>query len=230
MKPELRRVGQGQHPVVVINGFSGMVDEVIAMAEALGPLPQHAGNYYPGRRRVIDEADGAANAYVERLCREAAPFIAGAFDCDRFDLLEASFSMVTTDPAALAPAQKAPHFDSTEPTYLALLHYLHVPAGSGTAFYRQRSTGIEQVSESNVEQFVRTAEREAAMLPAGSGYIQGSDAFFEQIGRVEGVADRLVIYQGSLLHSGIIPAGMSFSTNPREGRLTANLFVRGHQE
>jgi hypothetical protein len=31
-----------------------------------------------------------------------------------------------------------------------------------------------------------------------------------------------------LLHSGIIPADMSFSTDPREGRLTANLFVRGH--
>ena len=40
--------------------------------------------------------------------------------------------------------------------------------------------------------------------------------------------DRLIIYQGSLLHSGIIPAGMNFSPDPREGRLTANFFVRGH--
>jgi hypothetical protein len=66
------------------------------------------------------------------------------------------------------------------------------------------------------------------MLPGNSGYIHGSDPFFEQIGAVEAVPDRLIIYQGSLLHSGIIPGGMSFSADPREGRLTANIFVRGH--
>jgi hypothetical protein len=38
----------------------------------------------------------------------------------------------------------------------------------------------------------------------------------------------LIIYQGSLLHSGIIPPGMPFSSDPEVGRLTANLFVRGH--
>ena len=46
--------------------------------------------------------------------------------------------------------------------------------------------------------------------------------------RLKASPDRLVIYQGSLLHSGIIPPGMSFSADPREGRLTANIFVRGH--
>ena len=61
-----------------------------------------------------------------------------------------------------------------------------------------------------------------------SGYIAGSDEFFEQIGAVEAVPDRLIIYQGSLLHSGIIPDDMTFSADPREGRLTANIFVRGH--
>ena len=34
--------------------------------------------------------------------------------------------------------------------------------------------------------------------------------------------------QGSLLHSGIIPAGMNLSSDPRVGRLTANFFLRGH--
>jgi hypothetical protein len=38
----------------------------------------------------------------------------------------------------------------------------------------------------------------------------------------------MIIYQGSLLHSGIIPRGMNFSVDPREGRLTANLFVQGY--
>ena len=100
--------------------------------------------------------------------------------------------------------------------------------GTGTAFYRQRSTRIERVTEVNVSTFVRTADAEAAMLPAGSGYINGSNDFFEQIGAVEAVPDRLIIYQGSLLHSGIIPADMNLSPDPRIGRLTANFFLRGH--
>ena len=63
--------------------------------------------------------------------------------------------------------------------------------------------------------------------PRRSGYIVGSDEFFEQVAAVEAVPDRLLIYQGGLLHSGIIPPEMSFSADPRRGRLTANLFIRG---
>ena len=227
MRPELRRLGQAASPVVIVDEFSGELDRILDIAEGLAPYPPHT-NYYPGLRRIITLADDAADSYVQETCERAAQFIAGAFDLDRFTLLEASFSMVTTSPAKLTPPQRAPHFDTTDAKHLALLHYLRVPCGSGTAFYRQRSTGIEQVTDSNVELFVRTAKADAALLPADAGYIDGSDEHFEQIGAVEGVPDRLIVYQGSLLHSGIIPPDMSFSADPREGRLTANLFVRGN--
>jgi len=228
VKPELRRIGTEQSPVVVIDNFSGRLGEILEIAEALAPYPALKSNYYPGLRRLITSTDEAADAYVEETCERAGQFIAGAFDVDSFDLIEASFSMVTTLPSELSRPQRAPHFDTPDPKYYALLHYLRVPAGSGTAFYRQRSTGIERVTEGNIGAFVTTAEREAALLAPDSGYIHGSDEFFEQIGTVEAVPDRLIIYQGSLLHSGIIPAAMNFSADPREGRLTANLFVRGH--
>lgn len=228
MRPELRRVGRSATPVVVIDDFSGDVAGLVDIAAGLAPFPGHKGNYYPGLRRVITPADAAANAYVEKTLTDAAQFIAGAFDVDRFDLIEASFSMVTTDPAKLTPAQRAAHFDTTDPKHYAVLHYLNVPPASGTAFYRQRSTGIERVTDDNVATFVRAAQTEAAALPSDSGYLFGSDAHFEEIGSVEAMPDRLIIYPGSLLHSGIIPPGMSFSADPREGRLTTNIFVRGH--
>jgi hypothetical protein len=227
VRPELRHVGNCKSPVVVIDGFSGELDRILEIAESLVPYPAHT-NYYPGVRRVIMRSDDAADAYVEETCERAAQFIAGAFDVDRFDLLEASFSMVTRPPAELSPPQRAPHFDTTDQMHLALLHYLRVPPDSGTAFYRQRSTGIERLTESNVALFVETAKTDAAKLRADSGYIQGSDDFYEQIGAVEAVPDRLIIYPGSLLHSGIIPPEMTLSADPREGRLTANLFVLGH--
>ena len=105
---------------------------------------------------------------------------------------------------------------------------LRVPRGSGTAFYRHRTTGIERVTPANVNRFVAVANAESKKLPADSGYVHGSDNFYEQIGAVEAVPDRMIIYHGSLLHSGIIPAGMSFSSDPRDGRLTANFFLRGN--
>ena len=229
MKPELRRVGNTQSPVVVIDDFSGEAEEAAAAADALAPFPAVSPtNYYPGLRRIITPADGDANAYVDRLCRASAQFIAGAFEVDSFSLLEASFSMVTARPTDLRMPQRAPHFDSTDQKYFALLHYLRIPQATGTAFYRQRSTGIERVTEVNAGRFVATAKAEMPRLPSDAGYIEGSNDLFEQIGSVEGVADRLIIYQGSLLHSGIIPPDMNFSADPRKGRLTANIFVRGH--
>lgn len=224
MKPELRRFGTSQSPVVVIDGFSGDAQAIVDIAAALAPFPSGAGTYYPGLRRILSEADGGAWAYVQHTLEAAAPFLGGAFDFDRFDLLEASFSIVTTPPETLAPAQRAPHFDSADPGYVAILHYL--AETPGTAFYRQRSTGIEAITDANRDAFIDAARRES---PSLSGYTNGSNGHFEQIGLVEGHADRLVLYQGRLLHSGLIPDGMVFSADPRRGRLTANLFIQGQR-
>lgn len=221
MKPALHRFGEAQHPVVVVDDFTGDAGAVREIAAALAPFPRNQANHYPGLRRYIMPADTAAFGYAHALLRDAATFIGGGFDCDGFDWLEGSFSMVTTPPDRLTPLQRAPHFDSPDPGYLAVLHYLSDTPG--TAFYRQRLTGIEQVTRDNLDRFVETARASAA---AANGYIQGSDSFYEQIGMVEGKVDRLVIYRGSMLHSGIIPPDALLSNDPRTGRLTANLFVQ----
>lgn len=229
MKPELRRFGTSQSPVVIIDDFSGDYEAVARLADALAPFPRVSKlSYYPGVRRLIGRDDVDADKYVERACRDAAQFIAGAFDVEGFDLVEASFSIVSSQPSELQPAQRAPHFDSTNQKYYALLHFLRVPEGTGTAFYRQRLTGIERVTDQNVDIFVAAARAAESRLSEDPGYIVDSNESYEQIGAIEAVPDRLLIYQGSLLHSGIIPKGMTLSDDPREGRLTANLFVRGH--
>jgi hypothetical protein len=228
VKPELRRVGKSQSPIVIIDNFSGAVEEIGGFADSMAPFPRVDGNYYPGVRRRIEEADEHAFAYVLAACNKAAPFIGGGFEVEDFDLVEASFSIVTVDPDKLQPVQRSPHFDSPDQNIFALLHYLRVPENSGTAFYRHRATGIERVTNGNVDFFVATARTEASELPMGSGYMSGSDRFYEQITSIEAVPDRVIIYHSSLLHSGIIPPGMSLSADPRVGRLTANFFLRGN--
>jgi hypothetical protein len=224
MTPELHRFGETRQPVVTVDGVTGDVAPIIGIAARLAPFPPSQ-TYYPGLRRVFAEADAEAWAYACRLLETAAPFIGGAFDAESFTLLEASFSIVTAPPETLVPAQRAPHFDSADPAYVAVLHYLADTPGSGTAFYRQRSTGIEVVTEANRDAFVVAARAESVGL---AGYTNGGNAHFEQTGRIEAAPDRLVIYRGALLHSGIIPDGMKLSADPRQGRLTANLFIRIH--
>jgi hypothetical protein len=114
VKPSLRHFGESQSPVVVIDDFTGAPEEVARVANALAPFPSIADNHYPGLRRLISRSDAEADAYVERACNDAAQFIAGAFGTDRFDLVEASFSLVTSRPDQLTQVQRAPHFDSTD--------------------------------------------------------------------------------------------------------------------
>jgi hypothetical protein len=224
MTPQLHRVGVSQSPVVVVDDFTGDVGSLVASAVAMAPFPRKTDNAYPGLRRVVTEADGVAYDRMAQMLRDAAPFIGGAFDLDGFDLVEASFSMVTAAPATLAPEQRAPHFDSTDPRHIAMMLYLSDTPRTGTAFYRQRATGIETVDDANIAAFIATAKAQ----DAAPGYVNGSDAHYEQIGSVDGVPDRLVLYRGQLLHSGIIPPHMDFSPDPRRGRLTANIFIQGH--
>jgi hypothetical protein len=230
VKPELRRVGNSQSPLVVIDDFSGSAEDIARIADALAPYPPITQNYYPGVRRPITPRDGDANDYAMRTCREAAPFVGGAFDVDSFDLKEASFSIVTIKPGRLGPAQRIPHFDSPDQGIIAMLHFLRVPRESGTAFYRHRASGIERVTNDNVGDYVQSAQAAAESLPPDSGYINASNEYYQQIGMVEAVPDRLIMYHGSLLHSGVIPAGMSFSADPREGRLTGNFFLIGRRK
>lgn len=224
-KPELRRVGTSRSPLIIIDEFSGAVEQIAALADELAPFPPIQDNYYPGVRRQITKGDEKAYAYVVDTCSRAAPLIGSAFEVPSFDLEQASFSVVTLEPQQLKPAQRIPHFDGPEPNLFAALHYLRVPEGSGTAFYRHRATGIERVTPANVQAL--QAAKSAEELPAGSGYIDDSTPLYEQIERVEAVPDRLIIYHGSLLHSGIIPDGMTFSADPGRGRLTANFFLLG---
>ncbi|QAY78096.1 DUF6445 family protein [Sphingosinicella sp. BN140058] len=226
MKPRRILVGNARSPVIVVDAFTGTVPTAIDIAAALAPFPPPQRVHYPGLRRIIDERDHAALFYVENMLQAAAPFIGGGFGIDRFDFIEASFSLITTPPAVLAPVQRAPHFDSTDPNYLAVLHYLRAPAGSGTAFYRHRATGFERITEARMNDYVEVAKRESPRF--APGYIAGSNDFYEQTFMVEAVPDRLIIYQGSLLHSGIIPPGMAFSADPRVGRLTTNIFVQAY--
>lgn len=217
--PKLNRFGETPVPVMSVDAIGVAPECVIELAQPFAPFPP-ATNHYPGVRHIVAERDGAAFDYIVNLLEEATPYLAGAFDFDRFELTEASFSMVTVPPERLTFVQRAPHFDDVDPNIIAVLHYLADCAG--TAFFRHCETGMEMISPATLGAYVEAARR----TPAGVGYVGLDDPYFSCTGKVAGVAGRLVAYPASALHSGIIPTGFEPSTDPFRGRLTTNIFIR----
>jgi len=155
--------------------------------------------------------------------RRAGPLIQGHYDADHFRVLEASFSLVTTPPEKLSPKQRIPHYDWDDPNYLAILLHLHRVPDTGTALFRHVASGLEQVRP---ETAAGLRERVQAELATQINPGEQPNAHYEEIFRVEGCFNRLVIYQGCLLHSGYFSPGFDYSSDPRAGRLTANIFIQ----
>lgn len=215
-----RRVGAERHPVAVVEGFHPDPDALraAALAAAFGSARQH----YPGVRAELPAGYFAAvRAPLVAVLGEVLGGGGGA------DLLDASFSVVTTPPERLSLAQRLPHVDAIQPGRVALVHYLVPGTVDGTAFFRHRSTGYESIDAARRGPYFATLERELAALPEPpSGYNRDGDALFERIGHVEGAFNRAVIYRSAQLHSGAISPGAVLSADPALGRLTVTAFLQ----
>ncbi|HWA91040.1 MAG TPA: DUF6445 family protein [Rhizomicrobium sp.] len=218
---EIVRVGREGAPVVVIDDFLGdpwIVVDYVASQSVF--LPGDAA--YPGVRAIVPPIYAhALRLLLGKLIRDAF-----GFGTDRIARGSCGFSLVTTRPADLAPIQRLPHCDSADPRQLALLHYLCAPGKGGTAFYRHRRTGFEQVDGSRVAAYRQAMSADLAELgPPPPCYANGSDARYERIAAFEPVFNRVLIYRGMSLHSAAIAPDFDFDPDPRTGRLTANALL-----
>jgi hypothetical protein len=132
--------------------------------------------------------------------------------------------MVTLPPARLHPLQTVPHIDIAEPDRFAILHYLCGPPFGGTAFYRQDTTGLEQIARADWAAY--EAARDASLNAAGAkAYPSEATPGYTMTAQIPARMNRILVYRSNMLHSGIVPAGMPHPMNPGHGRLTGNLFA-----
>ena len=215
----VERPGEEGEPVIVIDDFSLDPDALLRFGRnaAYGA----GGRHYPGQRAP------APSAYLRERMNLLQAILTEVFGMDGgASLVECNFSIVTTPPDRLTPIQRLPHFDSTDPGYLALLHYLGGPEEGGTSFYRHRATGFETIDVSRLDTYtgmLQTEVREFG-LPARQ-YFAGSNKQFERIGGVEARFNRMVIYRGYRLHSGDISLPERIGAPDAEPRLTVNTFL-----
>jgi hypothetical protein len=217
---EVIEVGFPKQPIIVIDNFHVDIDSIIQCAKNAIFYP--AINYYPGIRGNLCDEYWTHDQVM--LCQKA---ITRAFNMSgKIELLDASFSMVTTQPECLDPRQSLPHCDAYQPRHIALVHYLSPDFPGGTAFFRHRSTGLQTVSEQDRAAYFEALQSELDRDgPPPRAYIRGDTKLFEQIHEVEGRFNRAVLYRGQQLHSGVVEPSARLSADPSTGRLTVTAFM-----
>lgn len=218
---QVETFGEEREPLVIIDDFS--TDAAALREIAIRSSYAVTSPHYPGIRAQADP-----NYLGDRMdtLRDVLTNVFG--QGQGANVVECAFSIVTTPPDQLKPIQRLPHFDTTDPKRLALLHYLSDERDGGTAFYRHKATGFEIVPPDRLDHYSRTINAEVAEdgLPAPE-YFRGQNPRFERIGHVEAKFNRMVIYRSYRLHSGDIPADLPLHADPAKGRLTVNTFLQG---
>lgn len=221
--PEIRLVGNERTPVVVMDR------PIVATEPLIRAAKQHPNFHldrrfaYPGIRAQLPDD------YVETLLPVLIPLLREVYEIPaeyEYQLIHQVFSLITTPPEDLGVLQRVPHFDTLNPYYFATVHYLSPGTYAGTGIFRHRPTGFERISEARYQSYVQAAESHMKThgLPA-AGYITSTTDHYELIHEIEYGTNRVVVYPGNLLHSGLIRPDRDINPDPSRGRLTANLFI-----
>lgn len=215
------QVGNEGEPIVIIDNFTGDIDRLRALGTS--SQYQHAGVDYPGLRALADPS------YLDIRRDTMLRIMKDIFGLSQSIRCEVSaFSLVTYAEPDLSVRQSIPHHDHSDAGRIALMHYLLGPESGGTAFYRHRRTGFEAITPDREKAYRAALDedyREFGDPP--KRYPYGDSDRFEMIGEIEARPDRVALYRGRMLHSGVIPNPSALSSDPSKGRLTLNMFLYG---
>lgn len=222
LQPKVLLVGTTQTPVLIIDDFMVDIDALINDA-ASADFQQDAHSYYPGVRAILPRP------YVISVLNAVYQFIYQVYQIPtdrRLKPQDIWYSLITTKEQDLKPLQCLPHFDSTDPYYFAILHYLSPEPHGGTGLFRHRPTGLEKISQAGQAGYFQAAQQHLATHGAPSQrYCVQSDDHYELYQTLAYRQNRLVIYPGNLLHSSLVNPATDIAAAISAGRLTANIFI-----
>ncbi|MBR7799366.1 DUF6445 family protein [Undibacterium fentianense] len=221
---ELQSIAIGEHHAIMIDDFLLHPQEMVEIAakEEYSTYPGYAERKgYPGIRAQAPEL------YSQTITSFLEPIIKLHFSIPNDLPLRKSicaFSLTTMAAKEIGPLQRTPHFDASTPHHMAVLLYLCNERHGGTGFYRHKATGIQQINSGNKERYLDVYYEEINRVPPAQRYFDDSTDHFQFLGMIPAKFNRLVMYQGSLLHTACINPSISINSNPTTGRLTVNTF------
>lgn len=223
-RPRIERVAlPGGPPCLVVDDAladpEAWVDYAAAQRDRFEDRPI---NGFPGPElRLPEDSLGALDSFFSEHARRE---LGGRRTVRRY----ARLSLVSRDPSQLLAWQTFCHTDQFERApgqfvAASVLYLFRDPALGGTAFYRPRRS--EQETAALVLASAKLPPAEFSQRSGiAAGYMAGSNAWFERIGAVPARFNRLILYSGSIFHTGDITAPERLSGDPRTGRLTLNGF------
>lgn len=182
------------------------------------------GNLYPGMRATIPESFSTAlHAWLTPILQRN-----GMLGSNQVIARDTSFfSVVTTASQDLLPIQCIPHYDSTDPNLLAAVIYLCGPRFGGTAFYRHRRTGYEEITAQNVGNYQLALNNDMRMHGAPpKDYINGDSLLFESIFSNESKFNSAIIYPARVLHAAKIEKQFKPPQQRNDWRLTITALLQ----
>lgn len=138
------------------------------------------------------------------------------------------YSIATTPPEALLPLQWLCHRDdvglsSKLSMQASVLYLFRNPALGGTGFYVPTRSAADTGALFADARLVAPADFEKKH-GISAGYMHEGNSWFQRIGGISAKWNRLIIYDGGMLHASDIEDPSLLSGDPRIGRLTLNGF------
>ena len=225
VRPIVRNIGKENTPIIIIDDFAVSIADIKDYAcqtdnfEAVSKRD----SYYPGVRLKLPKQ------YVVDVISPINRLIQQTYHVpSHLNIAPTNFvySLVSTPASQLSTLQRIPHFDTSHPYYFAVLHYLADGEHGNTAFFRHKPTQFERISEERKTRYFESAQQffNENGKPSAQ-YCTSSTDHFEIYDQIEYRPNRLAIYPGNLLHSILINEQTDICANPKQGRLTANIFV-----
>lgn len=222
--PVVQRIPLGDSAVCIVDDAllapEQWVRDAVAHVQRFREAPYNA---YPGLELRMPDAVAASIAeFFDRHMR-------AHFGVRRTLRQHAKLAMVTRAPGTLQPYQTIPHVDTleVEPGQCVIASVLYLfadPALGGTGFYRPR-VPAERLHGLMRDAAVLDADTFAARHGIPRDYAGAGSDWFERVLLVPPRWNRLIVYSGTILHSGEIAHPECLSADPREGRLTLNGFL-----
>jgi hypothetical protein len=217
-----------RHFCLLVDDFLLNPDELVQFAGGRPAADRRAEfnsvdfSYYPGVYRMApaELADRLTDYFQSQARRH--------FDARRCVEAICRYSIVTLPPESLHPIQWLCHrddvgLDARLSMQASVLYLFRDPELGGTGFY------VPTRSAADTGALFADARAAAPSVFAtkyglSPGYMHESNTWFRRIGGIAAKWNRLIIYDGNMLHASDIAAPDRLSADPRSGRLTLNGF------
>lgn len=219
---QLETLGETKAPLLLIEGEEKSTEELRRYAVHDADFSSDGVSMYPGIRAPLPRG------YVIACVKSLLPYLRKVYRIPaelKPHPMDNYYSLVTAEEHELEPVQTVPHFDTNNPYFIAIIHYLNEGGFGGTGFFRHRKTGFEYVTAQRRDEYLASVKTFVSSDFSPPAYVTEAHPEFELYKKIDYQRNRMAIYQGCMLHSGLINPKTDISSDPATGRLTANIFI-----